>query len=79
MRIAAGKVCSGSAVVGHKERVAYKSSITNQVGNVGFGMSRGKQLPTPKLLFASVQINIQAGQLPKLVSNGKHYLKIPIR
>lgn len=34
--------------------------------------------PVPKLLLPSIQVNLRAGRLGELESNGKHYIKIPI-
>jgi glyoxylase-like metal-dependent hydrolase (beta-lactamase superfamily II) len=39
---------------------------------------RDKTLAAPKLLLPSVQVNIDAGHLPKASKNGKRYLRIPI-
>jgi glyoxylase-like metal-dependent hydrolase (beta-lactamase superfamily II) len=39
---------------------------------------RDKGLSAPKLLFQSVQVNIDAGKLPNPESNEKRYLKIPL-
>ena len=40
---------------------------------------RDKTLAAPKLLFQSVQVNIDAGNLPAPESNGGRYFKIPVR
>jgi glyoxylase-like metal-dependent hydrolase (beta-lactamase superfamily II) len=40
--------------------------------------ARDKNLPAPKLLLPSIQINLACGHIPKPESNGKSYLKIPI-
>ncbi|MCJ8314795.1 MAG: MBL fold metallo-hydrolase [Saccharospirillaceae bacterium] len=40
--------------------------------------TRDATLSAPKLLFPSIQVNIEAGRLPKSEDNGKHYLKIPL-
>jgi glyoxylase-like metal-dependent hydrolase (beta-lactamase superfamily II) len=39
---------------------------------------RDAKLAPPKLLFPSVEININAGRLPEAEGNGRRYLKIPI-
>jgi hypothetical protein len=39
--------------------------------------ARDKTLAAPKLLFPSVQVNIDAGRMPPL-TNGKRYLVTPI-
>jgi glyoxylase-like metal-dependent hydrolase (beta-lactamase superfamily II) len=46
---------------------------------VHFRSTRDRSLAAPKLLLPSVQINIDAGHLPKPAANGIPYLKIPIR
>ena len=46
---------------------------------VSFRNSRDKTLAAPTLLLPSVQINIDAGRLPKAENNGTSYLKIPVR
>lgn len=46
---------------------------------VHFRSTRDRSLSAPKLLLPSVQINIDAGHLPKPAANGIPYLKIPIR
>ena len=45
---------------------------------VKFMQARDKRLPPPKLIYPSVQINMNAGQLPDKESNGTQYLKIPL-
>ncbi|MBL7543163.1 MAG: MBL fold metallo-hydrolase [Bdellovibrionaceae bacterium] len=43
-----------------------------------FRTERDRTLAAPKLLLPSVQVNIDAGHLPKPAKNGKRYLRIPI-
>ena len=45
---------------------------------VEFMQARDKRLPPPKLIYPSVQINMDGGQLPSEEENGTRYLKIPI-
>ncbi|HVI00673.1 MAG TPA: MBL fold metallo-hydrolase [Enhygromyxa sp.] len=45
---------------------------------VEFRTSRDATLTAPKLLFQSVQVNVDAGALPDPATNKKRYLKIPI-
>lgn len=45
---------------------------------VRFRTERDRTLAAPKLLLPSVQVNIDAGHLPKPANNGKRYLQIPI-
>ena len=39
---------------------------------------RDHDLPMPKLILHSLQVNIRGGRLPEPESNGKRYLKIPL-
>ncbi|MHB1207588.1 MAG: MBL fold metallo-hydrolase [Rhodospirillaceae bacterium] len=39
---------------------------------------RDKELPMPKLILQSLQVNIRGGRLPEPESNGRRYLKIPL-
>lgn len=45
---------------------------------VSFRNARDKTLAPPRLLFPSVQVNIDAGRLPQAHENGIRYLRIPI-
>lgn len=45
---------------------------------VRFRTERDRTLTAPKLLLPSVQVNIDAGHLPKPEKNGKRYLRIPV-
>ena len=40
--------------------------------------ARDKTLAMPQLLWPSVQVNINAGQMPRAEGNGLIYLKVPI-
>lgn len=40
--------------------------------------ARDKTLPMPKLILHALQINTQAGRLPKAENNGTSYLKLPL-
>ncbi|WP_410471684.1 MBL fold metallo-hydrolase [Faucicola mancuniensis] len=40
--------------------------------------ARDKTLPMPRLILPSVQVNINAGELPNAENNGVRYLKIPL-
>ncbi len=53
-------------------------SGTSEAEFVQFRANRDKQLAAPKLLFQSVQVNIDAGRLPKPNDECRRYLKIPI-
>ncbi|MDX1455802.1 MAG: MBL fold metallo-hydrolase [Gammaproteobacteria bacterium] len=41
--------------------------------------ARDKTLGAPRLLYPSVQVNIRAGHLPPAESNGRRYLKLPLK
>jgi glyoxylase-like metal-dependent hydrolase (beta-lactamase superfamily II) len=43
-----------------------------------FRRARDAELAAPKLLFQSIQLNIDAGELPDAEEGGKAYLKIPV-
>lgn len=43
-----------------------------------FRRNRDSELDAPKLLFQSIQLNIDAGELPDEEDSGKAYLKIPV-
>lgn len=45
---------------------------------VAFRERRDRSLSAPRLLLPSVQVNIAAGHLPEIESNGRRYLKIPL-
>jgi hypothetical protein len=40
--------------------------------------ARDRELPMPKLILHSLQVNIRGGRLPDPEDNGKRYLKIPL-
>jgi glyoxylase-like metal-dependent hydrolase (beta-lactamase superfamily II) len=39
---------------------------------------RDRELPMPKLILHSLQVNIRGGRLPETEKDGKRYLKIPL-
>lgn len=45
---------------------------------VAMRTARDKTLPPPRLLYPSVQINVDGGRLPPAHANGRRYLTIPI-
>lgn len=51
---------------------------TSETEFVLFRSARDKQLAAPKLLFQSVQVNIDAGKMPQPNTECRRYLKIPI-
>jgi glyoxylase-like metal-dependent hydrolase (beta-lactamase superfamily II) len=46
---------------------------------VAFRRARDRTLASPRLLWPSLQVNIDAGRLPEADEHGRRYLKIPIR
>lgn len=61
-----------------KENIQLKAN-TSLEEFVQFRTERDRTLAAPKLLLPSVQVNIDAGHLPKPAKNGTRYLRIPIR
>jgi glyoxylase-like metal-dependent hydrolase (beta-lactamase superfamily II) len=51
---------------------------TSRQDFVAFRRARDATLTAPRLLFQSVQVNIDAGRLPATAENGTRYLRIPI-
>lgn len=51
---------------------------TTESEYITFRELRDKTLQAPRLLLPSIQVNIDAGHLPKSESNGKSYLKLPL-
>lgn len=54
-------------------------NTTTKAEFVAFRTARDKTLSAPRLLFPSIQVNIDGGKLPPAESNGKSYLKMPLR
>jgi glyoxylase-like metal-dependent hydrolase (beta-lactamase superfamily II) len=55
------------------------SASTPRAAFVAARQARDKQLAAPRLLYPSVQINIDAGRLPAPHANGQRYLVIPLK
>ena len=60
-----------------RENIQLKAT-TSEADFTEFRKNRDKQLAAPKLLFQSVQVNIDAGKMPKPNSECRRYLKIPM-
>ncbi len=60
-----------------KNNIQLKES-TSEMSFVEFREARDKTLKAPRLLLPSLQVNINAGELPRPESNGKSYLKLPL-
>ncbi len=54
------------------------SAVTSRDEFVKLRSERDKKLAAPKLLFQSVQVNVDGGRLPKAHSNGIRYLRTPV-
>lgn len=67
-----------STIGEEKKRNIQIHTQTTKEEFVNFRIERDKTLAAPKLLLPSVQVNIDAGHLPKPECNGTRYLKIPI-
>ena len=61
-----------------ENNIQLKASTTKEE-YVEFRTSRDATLNAPKLLLPSIQVNINAGEMPKPEANGRRYLKIPVR
>jgi glyoxylase-like metal-dependent hydrolase (beta-lactamase superfamily II) len=67
-----------TTILDSKKNNIQLSEKTTQDQFVQFRNLRDANLPAPKLLLPSIQVNINAGTLPTAESNGKKYLKIPL-
>jgi glyoxylase-like metal-dependent hydrolase (beta-lactamase superfamily II) len=63
--------------VSKETNIQLRASTTRE-DFVAMRLTRDKTLKAPKLLFPSVQVNIDAGRLPKAHTNGIRYLSMPI-
>ncbi len=72
-------VCHQTTIRDSKARnVDLPSSMTEE-DFVAYAENRDSRLPPPRLLFESIQININAGIMPPEESNGKRYLRMPLK
>ncbi|MEE2671983.1 MAG: MBL fold metallo-hydrolase [Bdellovibrionota bacterium] len=62
-----------------KEDNIQLSSKTSKEQFFTFRTERDKTLAAPRLLLPSIQVNVDAGHLPKEEDNGMRYLKLPIK
>jgi glyoxylase-like metal-dependent hydrolase (beta-lactamase superfamily II) len=60
-----------------RENVQLRADTTREEF-VRFRKTRDATLAAPRLLFPSVQVNVNAGILPRARANGRRYLNIPI-
>lgn len=61
-----------------KKRNKMLRSNTQRNDFIASRQERDATLAPPKLIFQSIQVNINAGQLPAEEGNGQRYMKIPI-
>jgi glyoxylase-like metal-dependent hydrolase (beta-lactamase superfamily II) len=67
-----------STVAEQKAANIHMSRCHSKDAFVAVREARDKTLPMPKLILHALQINTNAGRLPKPESNGRRYLKIPL-
>ena len=76
---------------GGKRSIAWQSTVAEQRRTniycregtsrddfIAMRRKRDAALSTPRLMIASLQVNICAGRLPRARANGRCYLKIPL-
>jgi glyoxylase-like metal-dependent hydrolase (beta-lactamase superfamily II) len=61
-----------------KQRNVQLNEKTTRAEFVSFRQRRDAELAAPKLLFQSVQVNVDAGRLPAPHENGIRYLRLPL-
>lgn len=67
-----------STIAEEKAQNIQLKAQTSEEEFIRFRSERDRGLEAPKLLLPSVQVNIDAGHLPKPSKNGKRYLRIPV-
>lgn len=72
------KHCPTATVAAQKLNNIHVKDGINEAEFVHMRESRDATLAMPRLIIPSVQVNIDAGHLPKPESNGTRYLKVPI-
>jgi glyoxylase-like metal-dependent hydrolase (beta-lactamase superfamily II) len=74
-----GRPLRFATTIGESKRnnVQLKAS-TSLAEYVSFRTARDRTLKAPRLLLPSVQLNVNAGRLPKAHANGRRYLSIPL-
>lgn len=61
-----------------RERNVHVGGGVSEAEFVAMRRRRDATLPAPTLILPSIQVNIRAGRLPEVESNGVRYLKIPL-
>lgn len=74
-----GRAVAWETTIGtsRRENVQLRET-TRKVDYIAMRTSRDRTLTAPRLLYPSIQINLDAGRLPPAHANGRHYLTIPI-
>jgi hypothetical protein len=65
-------------VAGQRARNTHLTKAKTEEEFVALREKRDRELPMPKLILHSLQVNIRGGRLPEPEENGKRYLKIPL-
>lgn len=68
-----------STIAESKKLNVHLKESTGEAEFIKFRTERDATLSAPKLLLPSVEVNVDAGHLPKAEANGVSYLKIPMR
>ena len=67
-----------STVAQQKAENVHLQKAKSEAEFVALREARDRELPMPKLILHSLQVNIRGGRLPEPEDNGKRYLKIPL-
>lgn len=67
-----------STVRQQKAENVHLKKVKNENEFVALREARDRELPMPKLILHSLQVNIRGGRLPEPENNGRRYLKIPL-
>ena len=67
-----------TTVADEKQRNIHVKHGTSKAEFIQMRETRDKDLPMPRLILPSVQVNINAGELPNAHANGIKYLSIPL-
>ena len=67
-----------STVAQQKAENIHLTKAKTEIEFVALREAKDRDLPMPKLILHSLQVNIGGGRLPQRESNGKRFLKIPL-
>jgi len=70
--------CWETTVAVQKANNVHVGGGKSEADFVDFRSKRDAQLPMPKLIIPSIQVNMRAGQMPAKEADGNVYLKVPI-